>query len=162
MLMPVEQENLQAIKAIGRSDVVLKLEVIKKTVGVLLIVCSIPFGVEAIAVSMLISSIFSAIANAFPNRKLIGYSYKQQINDILPTLILSAVMFAVIYPLNYLDINIYVLALVQVSVGVLIYVGLAAIFKIESFMYLINILKGFLNKKKRAVGEIKKTEISED
>ncbi len=162
VLMPIEQENLQAIKAIGRSDMVLKLEIIKKVAGVILLICSIPFGIKAIAISMLTSAIFSAIANAFPNKKLIGYGFKQQIKDVLPTMILATIMFAVIYPLNYLDINIYLLAIIQVALGVLVYVGLAAIFKFESLTYILNIVKGFFAKKKKANTKVVKEEITEN
>ena len=154
VLMPVEQENLQAIKAIGRSDVVLKQEIIKKVLGVGLLAASIPFGVTAIAVSMLLSAIVSAVVNAIPNRKLLGYGYKKQLGDILPTLILSGIMFGCVYPLSFLPINIYLIAVIQVIAGMTIYISLSAIFKNESFIYLWNMAKGIIakvRKKKAAV-----------
>ena len=85
MFAPVELENLQAIKAIGRSDVALKVEIIKKVVGVIILIISIPFGVTAIAVGMVISTTLSAIINAIPNKKLLGYTFKMQLMDILPS-----------------------------------------------------------------------------
>lgn len=86
-------ENIQAIKAIGRSDIVLKLEIVKKTIGILLLIVSVPFGVIAIAWSMMVSCLIAAILNASPNKKLIGYSIKQQFSDVLPSLIMSLLIF---------------------------------------------------------------------
>ena len=146
---PVELENLQAIKAIGRSDIALKVEIIKKVVGVLILVASIPFGVTAIAVGMVISTTLSAIINAIPNKKLLGYTFKMQLKDILPSLIMSLVMFGAVYPISLLDINVWLMLVIQVIVGAVIYVALSAIFKVESFKYILNLIKGFLKRGKK-------------
>ena len=146
---PVELENLQAIKAIGRSDIALIVEIIKKVVGVLILVASIPFGVTAIAVGMVISTTLSAIINAIPNKKLLGYTFKMQLKDILPSLIMSLVMFGAVYPISLLDINVWLMLVIQVIVGAVIYVALSAIFKVESFKYILNLIKGFLKRGKK-------------
>lgn len=146
VLAPMEIENLQAIKATGRSDIVLKLEIIKKVVGILLIIAAIPLGVTAMAVSAVIVAVFSAIVNAVPNKKLLGYTFKMQIQDILPTLLLSGVMFAVTFPISFLDINIWLMLIIQVVVGAVVYIGLSAIFKVESFKYILGLVKGLLKR----------------
>lgn len=146
---PVELENLQAIKAIGRSDIALKVEIIKKVAGVIILIVSIPFGVTAIAVGMVISTTLSAIINAIPNKKLLGYTFKMQLADILPSLLLSLVMFGVVYPISLLDLNVFVMLIVQVAVGAIVYIGISAIFKIESFKYILGIVKGFLKRGKK-------------
>ena len=146
---PVELENLQAIKAIGRSDVALKVEIIKKVAGVIILIVSIPFGVTAIAVGMVISTTLSAIINAIPNKKLLGYTFKMQLADILPGLLLSLVMFGVVYPISLLDLNVFVMLIVQVAVGAIIYISLSVIFKVESFKYILGIVKGFLKRGKK-------------
>lgn len=146
---PVELENLQAIKAIGRSDVALKVETIKKVVGVIILIVSIPFGVTAIAVGMVISTTLSAIINAIPNKKLLGYTFKMQLMDILPSILLSFIMFGVVYPISILNINIYLMLIIQVAVGAVVYLGLSAIFKVESFKYILGIVKGFLKRGKK-------------
>ena len=149
MFAPVELENLQAIKAIGRSDVALKVEIIKKVAGVIILIVSIPFGVTAIAVGMVISTTLSAIINAIPNKKLLGYTFKMQLADILPGLLLSLVMFGVVYPISLLDLNVFVMLIVQVAVGAIIYISLSVIFKVESFKYILGIVKGFLKRGKK-------------
>ncbi len=146
---PVELENLQAIKAIGRSDIALKVEIIKKVVGVAILIASIPFGVTAIAVGMVISTTLSAIINAIPNKKLLGYTFKMQLKDILPSLLLSLVMFGAVYPVSLLNINVWLMLIIQVVAGAIIYIALSAIFKVESFKYILGLLKGFLKRGKK-------------
>ncbi len=146
---PVELENLQAIKAIGRSDIALKVEIIKKVVGVAILIASIPFGVTAIAVGMVISTTLSAIINAIPNKKLLGYTFKMQLKDILPSLMMSLVMFGAVYPISLLNLNVWLMLIIQVVAGAVIYIALSAIFKVESFKYILSLLKGFLKRGKK-------------
>lgn len=146
---PVELENLQAIKAIGRSDIALKVEIIKKVAGVLILIASIPFGVTAIAVGMVISTTVSAIINAIPNKKLLGYTFKMQLKDILPSLIISLVMFGAVYPISLIDMNMWAMIFIQAGLGVVIYIGLSALFKLESFTYVLGLVKGFLKRGKK-------------
>ncbi|MBQ6997294.1 MAG: lipopolysaccharide biosynthesis protein [Oscillospiraceae bacterium] len=141
MFMPIEIDNLQAIKAMGRSDIALKLEIVKKVIGVALLIASIPFGVMAIALSMLAGAIINAIIDAIPNKKLLGYGVGRQALDILPSFLLSAMMFVFVYPLAQLPLgNIATLA-IQVVVGVAVYVLLSALTKNESMRYILTILK---------------------
>ncbi len=137
---PIHTANLQAIKAIGRSDVFLKLEVIKKTFGVLLIIFSIKFGVLAIAVSGIVSTIFSSFINAFPNKEFIDYGYMDQIRDIIPSFGLSVIMALIIYPFKYVFYSNILLIFIQVMTGTCVYILLSYLFKIESFRYLTNLL----------------------
>lgn len=148
MFMPIELDNLQAVKALGRSDLALKLEIIKKVIGVILLVASIPFGVKAIALSMLVGAIINAIVDAVPNRKLLGYKFSQQLGDVLPNLILSLLMFAVVYALSFLEMNVFAMLAAQVFAGITIYLLLSLIFKIESFKYICKTIKSFFKKGK--------------
>lgn len=147
MLMPVEMDNLQAIKAMGRSDIALKLEIIKKIIGITLLVVSIPFGVKAIAISMLIGSVANAIVDAIPNQKLLGYKFTQQIKDFGPSLVMSLIMFACVYPISFLEMNDFLMIIIQVFVGVVIYMLLSLITKNESLQYLFGLAKSILIKK---------------
>ncbi len=151
MFSPVETENLQSIKAIGRSDIVLKLEIVKRTIGVLLLIISVPFGLLAIASSMLLGNIIAAIINAFPNKKLIGYSLKDQIKDILPSLLMSALVYlGVITVIAHMSVKeSWIQFSVGVCLGLLLYVLVSFIFKVESFFYMKNIL--FCSKKYKSL-----------
>ena len=79
----ISRANLQAMKALGRSDVTLKLELIKKPIFLLFLFASMRYGVVALAASMSLYSIVATSFNMFPNKKLMKYSFKEQLEDIL-------------------------------------------------------------------------------
>ena len=105
-------------------------------------------GVYAMALSLLFTSVVSQIINAWPNRKLLDYSYWQQLRDMLPALLLSAAMGAVVYPMNLLPVGDVLMLGAQVLVGVALYVAGSAIFRIDSFAYLLGIVRRFAGKGK--------------
>lgn len=144
---PIHTANLNAIKAIGRSDMFLKLEIIKKVVGMALLLASIWFGVMAMAYTLLISAVTSSIINAFPNRKLLKYGYLEQMKDILPSVLLSAVMGVAVYCVNFIPVHDIIKLCIQIPLGATIYVLGAKIFKFESFNYVLNVTKGLFKKK---------------
>ena len=145
---PIHTANLTAIKAIGRSDLFLWLEIIKKIVGVAAIAISMWFGVEWMAYSLLVTTITSQIINSYPNRKLLGYSYLSQVKDMLPQMLLSAFMGACVFAINFIGLADIITLLIQVPLGVIIYVAGSYIFKFESFNYLLNMVLGFFKKRK--------------
>lgn len=138
--------NLMAINAIGRSDISLKLEFIKKPIFIILLFIGMYFGPLAIAMSVSINSIFAMTINAWPNRKLINYSLLEQWKDIFPQFLISVFMSILVGLLGLLDINIYVLFLAQVILGIGIYVGLAKLFKLEAFSYAERTIKELIKK----------------
>lgn len=140
-LMPIHTANLQAINALGRSDMFLKLEVIKKIIGLIILMITIPFGVYIIAWGSLLSNIISSFVNAYPNKQLLGYSYKEQLIDITPSLLISIAMGGIVYLFNFLNITDWQILILQVGSGIIIYIGLAKVFKIESFSYIVGSIK---------------------
>lgn len=147
---PIHTANLNAIKAMGRSDLFLILEIIKKVVGMTLLLSTMWFGVKVMAYSLLVSNICGQIINSWPNRKLLGYSYLEQIKDILPSLLLSVAMGAIVYCINFAGLSNWLTLLMQVPLGATIYVVGAKIFKFESFNYLLTVIKGMFQRKKEA------------
>ena len=97
--------SLQSIKAIGRSDVVLKLEFIKKPVYVILLVVGVLISPLAIAMTMVIYSIYSSIANARPLSRLVAYSYKEQFQDIWQSFIMTIIMCLLIFEFKLITSN---------------------------------------------------------
>lgn len=144
----VSTANLNAIKAVGRSDVFLKLEIMKKAVGVIALLSTMWISVHAMAYSMVVTSIISLAINAAPNRKLLGYSYWAQIKDIIPQMMLSCAMGIVVYSVTFLNLNSWYTLLIQVPLGVVIYIVGSRVFRMESYEYIINILKD-LTKRRR-------------
>ena len=140
MFYPLHTANLNAIKAKGRSDLFLGLEVIKTVIDVVLLLISIRFGVIAIAVSLLISSFTSQIINSWPNKKLIDYGYLEQLKDMAPSILLAVVMGLVILPLNFIEGPLLLLTLTQILIGAVIYIVGAKVLKFEMFDYILGIV----------------------
>lgn len=152
MFYPVHTSNLNAIKAMGRSDLFLKLEIVKKIVGLAVLLFTMWFGVMAMAYSLLFTSVMSQIINSWPNKKLLNYSYVEQLKDILPGILLAVFMGCCIYPIQWLGLPDIVTLLIQVPLGAVIYVVGSIVFKLESFQYLWGMVKPLVNKvlKKKA------------
>lgn len=138
-LWPIHTANLQAINALGRSDIFLKLEIVKKIMGLSIVAVTVLYGVYAIALGGAIGSLLGSFINAYPNKQLLGYSYKEQWSDIMPSLLLSLVMGAVVYSLKLLGLSTLLTLVVQVCTGVVLYMGLAWVFKLECFTYLLSV-----------------------
>lgn len=148
MFYPIHTANLNAIKAIGRSDLFLKLEIAKKIVGMVLLLSTMWFGVKVMALSMLISSLTSQIINTWPNKKLLNYGYRDQLRDILPAIGLSAVMGIIIFPVQRLGLSYSLTLLIQVPLGMIIYVVGSMLFHLDSFEYLFGIIKPYMKRLK--------------
>ena len=147
---PIHTSNLQAINAIGRSDIFLKLEIIKKILGISVLVISIPFGINVMVIGGAFTSFISTIINAFPNKKLLGYSFVEQWKDLIPSLVLSLGMGIVVMSVELLGFNSYITLLIQIPVGALTYFGGAYLLKFECFTYLLSMI----NNKTRKVQPI--------
>lgn len=141
MFYPIHTANLNAIKAMGRSDLFLKLEIIKKIMGIILLLITMNISVIAMAISLLISGLISQIINSWPNKKLLNYSYFDQLKDIIPNILLSVFMGVCVYFINFLQLSTIITLLIQIVFGAIIYIIGAKIIKIDSFEYIIDILK---------------------
>ena len=148
-LWPIHTANLQAINALGRSDIFLKLEIIKKILGLIILGVSIPFGVYAMARGVLVTGIIATFVNAYPNLKLIDYSFQEQWKDIIPSLLLSLLMGIVVFSIQWFGIPPTLTLILQVFIGVALYVGLAKVFRLECFTYLLTTGKEILKSKRK-------------
>ena len=148
---PVQTANLQAIRAVGRSDIVLVLDVIKRGTGVLFLIVFIRSGPIAVAMSLLVVAAVSIVANSVPNWKLIGYRLKEQLADLLPNLCLSLIMagavFAISKLLNSVNLPSILVLIIGVIAGAIIYVVESLIVKNRSFYYILDTIKEYLPKR---------------
>ena len=131
MIYPIHTANLNAIKAMGRSDKFLKLEIIKKVIGMAVLLCTMWISVEAMAYSLLFTAVTSSFINASPNKELLNYSYFEQIKDILPGLLLAGTMGVAVYLVGFIGLNSILTLRIQVPLGIAIYVGGSIVFKNE-------------------------------
>ena len=155
--IPVHSCNVQAINAMGRSDIFLKLEIIKKSYGIALLVIAVTCFDSPMAIAMtgLLSTLISWFVNAFPNKKLIGYSYKEQLQDILPVLFVSLVMYGGVRLVGgwceAAQLADPVILIVQIVTGVAFYLLLSWMLKLQSFTVILG-LCGKVLKKERNEG----------
>ena len=140
---PVHTSNLQAINAMGRSDIFLKLEVIKKSIGLIVLIISVFCFHSPIAIAMsgAVTTISSCFINAYPNKKLIDYSYFEQMRDILPSFAAAIVMCGVVLAVQLLQLNTLLTLILQVATGVVVYVLLAAVLRLAPFTMLLQMIK---------------------
>ncbi len=147
-IWPIHTANLTAINAMGRSDLYLKLEIIKQTIGILVLFATLKISLLAIAVARVLFGFTATFINAYPNKKLLNYSYFEQIRDIFPAASLSLVMALAVYFLGFLSLPVILVLLIQMLSGLLIYAFLSKLFRLEAFDYLLQTLSEF--KQKRA------------
>ena len=141
MFYPIHTANLNAIKSMGRSDLFLKLEIAKKVVGMLLLIVTMWFGVFAMACSLLVSTMTSMIINSWPNRTLLRYSFKEQIIDIVPSILCAVIMGVVISSVSIFDFGNIITLVIHVLLGIVVYIVLSWLFKLDELKYLIEIVK---------------------
>lgn len=151
MFFPIHTANLNAIKAVGRSDLFLKLEIIKKIVGFIILLSTMWFGVMVIAYSMLLASLLSQIINSWPNKKLLDYGYLEQLKDILPGILLAVAMGIAVYFVKFVPVVYWLQLIIQIVLGAVIYVTGAKIFHLEAFSYLTEIFKAKFVKKSETI-----------
>lgn len=89
----------------------------------------------AIALGCCIYSFISTAINAWPNRNLINYSLVEQVKDVLPQFLIGIIMSIIVYIVGLLDVNIYIMLIVQFVIGVLAYWSFSAFFSLESYRY---------------------------
>lgn len=141
---PIHTTNLSAINAVGRSDVFLKLEIIKKSYGLAVLALAIwlfrsPIGIAA---SAAITAPLGSFVNAYPNKKLLNYGFGEQMKDFLPSFILAIAMGAGVYALSDLVEISPILQLPLLTVaGAGFYLGVARLLRFECLIYIIKTIK---------------------
>lgn len=144
---PIHTANLQAIKAMGRSDIFLKLEIIKKVIGIIVLLAVMSLGVMAIAVSGIFTTVIFSMINAGPNRKLLGYTYFEQIKDLLNGIVPLGAMILIVLTVGMLKFSPMMMLFLQILAGMIIYVTVSTVTKNESSMYVLSMVKKILKRK---------------
>lgn len=147
-LWPIHTANLQAINAVGRSDVFLKLEIIKKAINIGALFITVPMGIYPMLIGSCVTSVLGAAINAWPNKKLLNYSYFEQVKDILPSLILSLIMCALCFSVFLLHLGTWTTLILQIIAGAVFYITAAWLLKLECFTYLLNTIQSGLKSRK--------------
>lgn len=141
MFYPIHTANMQAIKAIGKSETFLVLEIIKKLLELISLLLVMKISVMAIAINMAVLTTLFTFINAYPNIKFLDYSFKEQMNDMLPSLLLSTIMAILVYGIGLiLPISDLGVLIVQVLFGVAFYSILSYLTNNPEFKYLYELI----------------------
>lgn len=105
LLYPVHAINLNVLTVMGRSDLFLKLEIIKKIIGTVPIVIGIFLGIKVMLWTGVVSSFLCFAINAHYSEKLINYSFLNQFKDILPFIIVSIFIAGLVYCISLLSLT---------------------------------------------------------
>ena len=142
MLYPLHVINLNVLIAQGRSDLFFRLEILKKILVVIAISITYRWGIIAMIYGQMATSCIAYYLNAYYTGKLLNYPITEQIQDLLPSLMLSGIMGLGVYCLKYVSItNQIALLSVQIIAGVVIYSGLCYVFRMSSFIEVLKTIK---------------------
>lgn len=150
-LLPIHTTNLQALNGMGRSDLFLELELVKKAYGIcfILFAAFVLHDIYLMVAMYMITGIISTFVNAYPNKRVIGYSYSEQLRDIAPAFVISALAGGLALFCGSFVASPGFQILADVAVMAIVYFGIAGIFKLEAFEYLIVTARDFLGAKRR-------------
>ena len=141
MLYPVHALNLTLLQAIGRSDLFLRLEIIKKVMATVIVIISLSFGIKGLLIGIIIFSYLALVINLYYTKKVISYGFFQQMKDILPIFTLSIIMGIVMWVLiSYINSNILKL-LIGFIIGFSFYVPTAWLFNLGNIKSIPEMLK---------------------
>ncbi|WP_300926391.1 lipopolysaccharide biosynthesis protein [uncultured Dubosiella sp.] len=130
-----------ALNALGKSNVTFRVSIITKMITLFLIFLLLPYGIEAIMCGTIFSSIISLLMTNYYSSKYLNYSSKEFFKDITPSVFITILMTICVKFIEYLINNIYICLIVQIIIGILVYITLSVILKNESFIYSIKTLK---------------------
>ena len=131
---PIHAINLNLLMVKGRSDLFLRVEIIKKTVGICILLIVMNFSVELMAIGNVASSFIALFINTYYTKKMTGYGIRDQVKDILPCLILSISSCVPAFVLSQLFPNNGLIMLLSIVFAVVIYLLISNIMKIDEFM----------------------------
>ena len=147
LLMPIQNINTTGIKSLGYSNIILKLEIIKKIIEAVILVVSFMINVYAIAWGVVLYNAICIAINLSPSKKLVNYGVCEQIRDVLPTLMAALLMGTVVYACGFLPFSNIALLFAQVVAGAAIYCLTCMLLKLDSFVYILGYIKDVLNRK---------------
>lgn len=153
MLYPLQAINLNILQVLGRTDLFLLVNTLKRSVGLFLLGIGyyLGFSMEAFMWIIVVNAVISYLFNVYYTKELIDYSMINQLKDISIYLVMSIVMASILYVLNFNFLGNTVLVLLSKTViGIIIYVMLSVILKIRELRFIVNSVASVLRKVKKA------------
>lgn len=141
MWYPIHAINLNLLEVKGRSDLFLRLEIIKEILGVVILCATAPFGLLVMCYGQILNSILSLLINTCYTGKLIGLGFIKQMRDLLPTLILCLAMYILIAVINHFVTGNVARLLVDVIAGATFYLGISRILHFSELKSVFSLIK---------------------
>ena len=141
MLIPIQSANMSAIKALGYSNITLKIELLKKFIETIILIVSFLINAYAVAWGIVLYNFISIAINSYPCKKILDYGPKEQTMDILPYILISFLMGAIIYTFSFIKMHPGILLTLQISSGFIIYIILNIVFNTNGYKYVKPLIK---------------------
>jgi O-antigen/teichoic acid export membrane protein len=141
MLYPLHALNLNMLNVQGRSDLFLKLEVIKKMLAVPVIIIGVYYGIIALIIGMIILSFIAYYINSYWSGKHIDYPITEQLKDIMPSFMLSLLISVIVFFTgSIISVSNIFKLIIQLFLGLLIFIGTVEITKMRDYLYIKDII----------------------
>ncbi len=145
-LASINNSNMQVFNSMGRSDIFMKFELIKRSISIVLLVAVSFINIYAVIVVLLLMAVLSNMMNAYQNKKLLGIKFREQAKCLIPSFACAAVMWIAAMAVGFIKMNIFLSLGIQIITGVITYLALSYIFKLQPFTYLLSYVKGAIKK----------------
>lgn len=155
MWNPIHSLNLNLLFVKGRSELFLKLEVVKKIIGVIILCVTIPLGLVAMCYGQIVSSVLFLIINTYYTGKLINVGFFRQMKDLTPTLLYTFVMGGVVWILSSMLTSSYLQILVGLFVGLPLYLLVSKVAKSQEYLFLLDVLRQYIPSQRKKKNTIK-------
>jgi O-antigen/teichoic acid export membrane protein len=141
MFYPLHALNLNMLEVLGRSDLFLRLEIIKKLLAVPVIIVGVIYGIKAMIVGLMVNTLIAYYLNSYWSGRFIGYSFFSQIKDILPSLILASVVSAIVFTEGLvIQLPPLLLLIIQLITGVVLTFGMCEAIQFKDYIYIKSIV----------------------
>ena len=146
MLYPLHALNLNMLQVQGRSDLFLKLEIIKKIVGIGPLLLGIFVNIYWMLAGTLVTSLISYYLNAYYSGPFLNYSIKEQVKDILPSFGVAVAMAVPVFAMSFIPLNPFILLPLQIVAGAIITIAICETTKLPEYIELKGIVIPIINK----------------
>lgn len=137
MMYPLHALNLNMLQVLGRSDLFLKLEVIKKILAVPTIIIGVFWGIKIMIAGMMVNTLIAYYLNSYWSGRFIGYSFGEQVKDIIPAFMLALGMAIPVYLAGiFLPFSYLVILIIQIILGAILVFGMSEIMKNRDYLYI--------------------------
>ena len=135
--------SIKYVIELSNQEKVRLMEIVKKVFGIAMILLVMYRGVMAIAWTAFIVTLFAAVVNSTPNRKFLNYNYREQLADLVPSILLASAMGVCVYFTGMISLPTIATVILQVLVGAAVYILLSILFRFSQFTYILQVLKNF-------------------